>query len=48
MVFLDSKMAYKAPQAKMIEANVQGLLCQSTETEKFSMSGNSYDEDDWE
>ena len=48
MEVLDSKKAYKAPQAKMVEANVQGMLCQSTGTEKFSMSGNSYDEDSWE
>ena len=42
---------YKAPQAKVVEVNVQGLLCQSQlgeNTEKFGMSGNSYDEDAWE
>lgn len=48
MEIIDSKKAYKAPQAKTIEVNVQGMLCQSTGTEKFSMSGNSYGEDDWE
>ena len=39
---------YKTPQAKVIEVNVQGVLCQSGGTEKFGMSGNSYNEDDWD
>ena len=43
---------YKAPQAKVIEVKVQGMLCQSgqefSNTEKFGMSGSSYDEDAWE
>ena len=37
---------YKAPRAEVIEVNVQGVLCQSGDTEKFTL-GNSYDEDDW-
>lgn len=44
--------AYKAPQAKVVEVNVHGVLCQSdpefSNTEKFGMSGSSYDEDAWE
>ena len=37
---------YKAPQAEVIEVNVQNVLCQSGDTEKFTL-GNSYGEDDW-
>ena len=48
MEILGSKKTYKAPLAKVVEVNVQGVLCQSTGTEKFSMSGNSYDDDDFE
>ena len=42
---------YKAPQAKVIEVNVQGVLCGSElgeNTEKFGMSGYSYSDDDFE
>lgn len=40
---------YKAPQAKVVEVKVQGILCGSENgnTEKFTL-GNSYDESDWE
>ena len=38
---------YKAPRAEVIEVNVQNVLCQSGDTEKFTL-GNSYGEDDWE
>ena len=51
MGIIDSKTTYKAPQAKVIEVKVQSVLCQSQlgeNTEKFGMSGKSYDEDDWE
>lgn len=48
MEVLDSKKAYKAPRAKVHEVNVQGVLCQSGGTEKFGMSSNSYNEDDWD
>ncbi len=37
-----------APQSKVVEVNVQGVLCQSVGTEKFGMSVNSYNDDDWE
>lgn len=40
---------YKAPQAKVIEVNVHGVLCQSTgDTEKFVKSDYSYNDDDFE
>ena len=51
MGIIDSKTTYKAPQSKVIEVKVQGVLCGSPygeNTEKFGMSGHSYDEDDWE
>lgn len=51
MGIIDSKTTYKAPQTKVIEVKVQGVLCGSPygeNTEKFGMSGHSYDEDDWE
>lgn len=51
MEIVDSKTAYKAPKAKVVEVNVQGVLCGSPygeSTEKFGMSSNSYNEDDWE
>lgn len=44
----DLLTAYKAPRAKVIELNVQGVLCQSGGTEKFGMGGYSYDDDDWD
>lgn len=44
----DSMKRYRSPQAKVVEMNLQGILCQSSLTEGFGMSGNSYDEDDWE
>ncbi len=44
----NTKTAYKAPQAKVFEVNAQGVLCGSTGTEKFGMSGNNYDDNDWE
>lgn len=48
MEILDSKKAYEAPRAKVLEVNVQGVLCQSGGTEKFGMSGYSYDDADWD
>lgn len=48
MEIKDPKTAYKAPQAKVLEVNVQGVLCQSGGTEKFGMSGYSYDDADWD
>ena len=39
---------YKAPQAKVIEVNVHGVLCQSGDTEKFVKSDYSYNDDDFE
>lgn len=30
MSVIDSIKAYKAPQAEVVEANIQGVLCQST------------------
>ena len=37
---------YKAPRAEVIEVNVQGVFCQSGDTEKFTL-GSNYGEDDW-
>ena len=51
MEISNSTKAYKAPQVKVSEMKVQSMLCQSQlgqNTEKFGMSGNSYDDDDWE
>ena len=49
MEILDSKKTYKAPKAKVVEVNVQGMLCQSNgNTENFTLGSNSYNEDDWE
>ena len=41
---------YKAPQAKVVEVNVQGVLCGSENgnTEKYTLGSNSYDESEWE
>lgn len=44
----DLLTAYKAPRAKVIELNVQGVLCQSGGTEEFGIGSNSYDDDDWD
>lgn len=44
----DLLTAYKAPRAKVIELNVQGILCQSGGTEEFGIGSNSYDDDDWD
>ena len=38
---------YRAPQAKVVELYVQGVLCQSGDTEKFTLGDNRYGEDDW-
>ena len=38
---------YKAPKAKVVEVNVQNVLCQ-TSTEKFEMNSNSYEDSDWD
>ena len=48
MEIKDPKTAYNAPQAKVLEVNVQGGLCQSGGTEKCGMSGYSYDDADWD
>lgn len=44
----DDKSSYRSPQAKEIPMTLQCVLCQSFGTEKFGMSTNSYDEEDWE
>ena len=41
----ESKKAYNAPRAKVIEVNVQNVLCQSGNTEYFT-PGHEYN--DWE
>ena len=50
MEISNSTKTYKAPQAEAVELKVQHVLCGSLygeNTEMFGMSGNSYDEDDW-
>ena len=37
---------YRSPRVDVIEVNVQNVLCQSGDTEKFTL-GNNYGEDDW-
>ena len=42
---------YKAPQTKVVEVNVHGVLCSSQDgqTPVFTFNGdNATDEDDWE
>lgn len=36
----DSKKTYKAPQAKVVKVNVQGVLCQSGLDGGFGVSNN--------
>ena len=43
-----SEVTYETPRFKVIEVNAQSVLCQSGGTEKFGMSSNSYNEDDWD
>lgn len=49
---IDSKKTYKAPQAKVVKVNMQGLLCysgQNGQTPVFTVNGdNAIDEDAWE
>lgn len=44
------KNEYKVPQTRVIEVKSQGLLCFSQEgnTEKVTVSGNSYGDDNFE
>lgn len=44
----DRRIRYRSPEVKAIHVIMQSVLCGSVETEKFSMSGNSYNEEDWE
>lgn len=49
MKIIDSKKVYKAPEAEVVEVNIQSMLCQSGtygNTEGFTHSHRSYD--DWE
>lgn len=39
---------YSAPQMKIIEVSAQQVICGSGDTERYSMSSNSYDDDDFE
>ena len=42
---------YKSPKTQVLFVKSHGVLCGSPygeNTEKFGMSGNSYDEGDWE
>ena len=48
MGIIDSKKTYKAPRAEVIEVNMQNVLCQSGDTEKFILGDNRYDESEWE
>lgn len=39
MGIIDSKTTYKAPQAKVIEVNVQSVLCQSMYERDYGNGG---------
>lgn len=43
----DSKRAYNAPQAKVVEAVFRTVLCQSTETGAATIEGYEEDNLDW-
>ena len=50
MGIIDSKTTYKAPRVKVVEVNVQGVLCQSV-TGGFGVSNNTVergDDSDWD
>ena len=50
MGIIDSKTTYKAPQAKVVEVNVQNVLCQSVQT-VFTLSNDTVergDDSDWD
>ena len=44
----EKQTLYVSPKVKTVEIKTQAIICQSPGTEKFGMSGNSYDDDDWE
>ena len=45
MEIIDSKKAYKAPKAKVVEVNVQGMLCQTSLTSN-GINDMTVDEED--
>ena len=52
MKIIDSKKTYKTPLAKILELKARKVLCQSVpegrNTEKVTLGGYSYDDDDFE
>ena len=44
----EQQTIYVSPKVKTVEIKAQAIICQSTDTEKFGMSGHSYNEYDWE
>ena len=44
----DRRISYRSPEVKEICVIMPGVLCGSGETEKYGMSGNSYNEGCWE
>ena len=43
----EQKDLYVSPEVTTLEIKIQAIICQSGDTEKFGMSGNSYDDEDW-
>ena len=39
---------YESPEIRIVEIAVEGIVCQSGGTEKFTTSSNNYGEDDFE
>lgn len=49
MGIIDSTTDYKTPKANVIEVKVQGVLCQSGQTEMITVDfDNAIDENDWD
>lgn len=43
----EQKDHYVSPEVTTLEIKIQAIICQSGDTEKFGMSGNSYDDEAW-
>lgn len=39
---------YTSPWIRVVRVNACQVICGSALTEKFNMSGNEYEEEDWE
>lgn len=45
---IESETNYASPELRVIRVNAGQVICGSNLTEKFNMSGNDYEDDDWE